>query len=670
MVSHLRWLGEVRAERLLGALELTVPVLPLDIPQVMRDYVGPEENPHGFSLVMMGGSGGETLHAVSTLDRLRPGITGVIAALVAELARHEVVAPLLKAPVPELGDEAAIAARHGAVHLALAVVTAAVVLRQVQVPLLGAEPPVVVGAALGAAVALLRGLPMPPAYAGALLAKRRAEYLLPRSSAGSVAVTDHRFALVEGAFPGVVEFSRNGLVEVVPGGVVVRTGVAEGHLAVHVRVLADPPDTVELEWWDEVVEVSWTAAQGFASVRGPGEAVTGSLRELTPPWPGDYRVRVHACGRDGEEDERYELVVWAAPAGPEVVHKRGDRLGHRLRGEPVPATDIPPQVGYRWVRKSWLSDAATVTAVAAGSPEEVLRGFGADPAVPVSARELAEQMDIDPWVSVLRVGDKVLAVEFNGYQGSYRPVLEPLSRLGRTASMFWNVNAVTRLSFARDGAVLAGFELGQDEPVDDPEVRAALDGLDLGNYRDRVEKGLVAVERFTGLRLRPEDLDRLVEADVGYRILPYLPELYPEARLPDGARRFAGHGPLGEDTDLLAFLPEQALRELAWQAATEAAVHVGLAENPAVTDSLAARRLGPEADTLARTSQLRGHGQHHWMWMTLHRATNPDPLAAAIGALDAARYALGGNAADLLDRARATLRAQTPNQHLSDRRED
>ena len=40
------------------------------------------------------------------------------------------------------------------------------------------------------------------------------------------------------------------------------------------------------------------------------------------------------------------------------------------------------------------------------------------------------------------------------------------------------------------------------------------------------------------------------------------------------------------------------------------------------------------------------------MWMTLHRATNPDPLAAAIGALDAARYAVGAAAADLLDRAR------------------
>ncbi len=37
--------------------------------------------------------------------------------------------------------------------------------------------------------------------------------------------------------------------------------------------------------------------------------------------------------------------------------------------------------------------------------------------------------------------------------------------------------------------------------------------------------------------------------------------------------------------------------------------------------------------------------------MSLHHATNPDPLAAAIGSLDAARYAVAGQASELLSQA-------------------
>jgi hypothetical protein len=64
---------------------------------------------------------------------------------------------------------------------------------------------------------------------------------------------------------------------------------------------------------------------------------SGLARPATPPRPGDYRLRVHARGRDdADEDEGYELAVWPAPAAPAIVHKRTDRLGYRLRGEPVP----------------------------------------------------------------------------------------------------------------------------------------------------------------------------------------------------------------------------------------------------------------------------------------------------------------------------------------------
>ncbi len=646
-LSHLRSLGDPVSERLLGALELTLDELTFDVPDVLvRLIPGEEANPRSFGIMTAGGAGGETLIAVGLLDQLRRGVSGTIVAVVAELAGREDLASLLK-PGPEVAGEEELAAQHGAVHLALALAAAAVILRQVGAPLLGGKPAAVVGVALGAVSALLRESPMPPAYAAALLEKRRAEYLLPSSSSGSADVAGHRFTLSERPVTGDLDFSGNGLVVAAPGGVAVRTGLADGQVRVGVQILEGPPEGVDVDWWDEVVELGWRAERGDAVL---GES--SHQRPKTPPWPGEFRVRVHAIGRDGEEDERYELMLWEAPPAPEIVHKHSDRLGYEVRGEPVPEREIPPHVGYRWIRKSALADAATVTLVAGASPADVLRGFGADPAEPVSGRELAEELGIDPWVVVLRVEGGVLAVEFNGFQASYRPVLEPVSLAGRTASLYWNINGVTRLSFADKGSVLAHFELGHAGLIEEPLVNAALDGLDLDGYRDRLEMALVAVERFTGFRMRPEDIERMTQADVAYRILPHLPELYPEARNADGSRRFPGDGPLGADTDLLAFLSEGTLRDLAWYAASMAAEHAGVAGEPAVSATLAERRLTPDAEILARKAQLQAHAGQSWLWQTIHRASNPDPLAAAIGAVDAARYAVGTSAADLLDHLR------------------
>ncbi|GAB2795761.1 DUF6461 domain-containing protein [Amycolatopsis magusensis] len=422
-------------------------------------------------------------------------------------------------------------------------------------------------------------------------------------------------------------------------------------MTVLTRVLEGPPDEVELDWWDEVVEISWRAEEGDAKL---GDST--SPRPIAPPWPGDFRVRVHAIGRDGEESERYELVLWQAPQGPDTVHKRGDRLGYVVRGEPVPDIEAPPEAAYRWIRESMLGEAATVTVVRGASAAEVLRGFGADPAEPESAQKLAQEFALDPWVAVLPVEGGVLAVEFNGYQGSHRPVLEPLSRTGRTASLFWNVNALTRLSFADNGNVLASFELGHAETVNDPEVVQAMAGLDFAGYRDRLGKGLVAIERYTGYQLREEDVERLVQENVAYRILPHLPELYREARNPDGSRKFPGGGPLDADTDRLAFMSEETLRDLAWWAASTAAEYAGVAADPVIAAVLAERQLSPQAQLWARRSRLRAHRDHAWLWQAIHNATNPDPLAAAIGALSAARYAAAPEGENLLERARQMVR--------------
>src|SRR6185295_7031075 len=137
-----------------------------------------------------------------------------------------------------------------------------------------------------------------------------------------------------------------------------------------------PPPPAEPEW-DEVVEVSWSANVGPASVIGPNAPGEPRLLQQTPPWPGDYRLRVQAQGRDDiEDDETYELVVWAAPAAPEVVHRRTDRLGHQLRGQPVPARVDRPELAYRWIKETPFSEAATITVITGSTADDVLRAFG------------------------------------------------------------------------------------------------------------------------------------------------------------------------------------------------------------------------------------------------------------------------------------------------------
>jgi hypothetical protein len=80
-----------------------------------------------------------------------------------------------------------------------------------------------------------------------------------------------------------------------------------------------------------------------------------------------------------------------------------------------------------------------------------------------------------------------------------------------------NVNALTRLSFAEGGQVLASFE--PPEGIDaGPAVGAALDGLDFDDYRNKEGKGLVAVERFTGRGIIGQDLDQIQAADIAFRI--------------------------------------------------------------------------------------------------------------------------------------------------------
>jgi hypothetical protein len=511
--TALRALGPLLAERLLGALELSGDGIVVDLPTGAADWLATPDRT-GIRGAFVSGSGdSETIRAVTLVDAGRPGATDLIVELAETLRRHDTVAPLLTEETSGPADEATIAARHGTVHLALTMVVAAAVARALNYPVIRSAP-AVVGMALGAAAVILADAPMPAAYADAQLAARQAKYLYPHVMSGSAEVTGHQFALAEGPVPAdETDFAANGLVASVTGGAVIRTGAAQGQVRVALRVLAEPPTQVALAGWDEVVEISWTARTGSATVSGTPR-VGRPRSAATPPWPGGYRVRVHAQGRDGDDAEQYELIVWSAPAAPQLVHKQTDALGHRLRGEPEPVREVAADAAYWWIEYSWVEMAATITVVTGLSAEEVLRAFGADPA---STESLVDTSPgVEPMVAVLPIDGAVLAVEDNGWRATDAGVLRRLSARGRAASMYWNVNGLTRLSFARDGELLAGFELG--EPVDPSDLSDVLAGLDFTDYRHGDAKGLTAVARFTGHDFGPEHLDRIRAADVVYPI--------------------------------------------------------------------------------------------------------------------------------------------------------
>ncbi|MFI7672242.1 DUF6461 domain-containing protein [Actinophytocola sp. NPDC049390] len=503
-------LGGLLTERLLGALELTVDRLVVDIPPDLVSGLTPFTGTT-FGMAWMGEKSATEL-PVALVEKVHPGAADLVVSLV------DTLRDMASRP-DATGDEEAIAAQHGAAHLALAVAVSTAVLRSLGTEV-AAETPAIIGVALGAAAIVLPTVPKPHAYAAAVLEQTRAGYLMPRSSTESALVTDHRFWFTEGAEPETVDFSANGLVTAVQDGVVIRTGTAEGRVSVSTEIRTGPPDELDLTHWDDVVEISWTAPRGGALMHGAGSKGGRQPRWLAPPWPGDYRVRVHVSGRDGDDVLQHRLVIWQAPAAPEVVHKKTDRLGHRLRGEPEPPLVIPPYADHRWIEKGPLCVAATITVVHGLTPDEVVSAFGADPAAPVSIEQTAGQPSRrlggypEQLVAVLAVDDVVLAVEDNGFQGADQGTLKALSRNGKAASLYWNVNANFQFAIAERGElVYAG------DPRDTPGA-PHMEDLDIDDFRHRNAKGLTALARATGRAVTAADIAAIHAADRAYVLEP------------------------------------------------------------------------------------------------------------------------------------------------------
>ncbi|WP_237526968.1 DUF6461 domain-containing protein, partial [Streptomyces sp. SID337] len=173
----------------------------------------------------------------------------------------------------------------------------------------------------------------------------------------------------------------------------------------------------------------------------------------------------------------------------------GDNDNHRMTS-PEQLDELLTDLG--------LQEAATFTAVRGDDEDAVIRAFGGDPAHarPMLLHDLREQYDDGEYILVSRSGATIVVVEYNNFQGSREEVLRPLSRLGRTASAFWNVNAVSRLSLAEDGLLSSVLDMVVPEDPFGARPDAwepLLDGLTLG-VGGSWGAGLAAVERATGAR--------------------------------------------------------------------------------------------------------------------------------------------------------------------------
>lgn len=144
------------------------------------------------------------------------------------------------------------------------------------------------------------------------------------------------------------------------GGAHVYTGTHTGEISVTVE-LHDQPPPLDIDYWQDVVEVSVPAPTGQLRVGGlTAETETESLLpSLSHAGPGTYRLRVHARGRDGaaSADESHDgeaageyadddsdgaedhtdptdeflIAVWPAPEAPAIHHRLTGAFGAELR---------------------------------------------------------------------------------------------------------------------------------------------------------------------------------------------------------------------------------------------------------------------------------------------------------------------------------------------------
>jgi len=314
-----------------------------------------------------------------------------------------------------------------------------------------------------------------------------------------------------------------------------------------------------------------------------------------------------------------------------------------------------------WVHDSEIGEAGCVTFVAGADVASVARGFGgrAGDVTTMTLRDVDARPGED-LVAVRSLGPWVLAVEINGWQGSRAEVLARISRGTRAVSAFWNVNALTRFSYAVEGRVLTAFEAMSPDSRQGGEPDA-LEATRVGlPWDDFVPAMLALVSRVTGERLTRDMLSG------EFQVFPIEPRA--EEIRPDVSPEYEG---LTYDDPPLAWALRKAdgrqLSAVSWYAARRAVTEAGLASDPAIATLLPADRTWPGeshpasealdhlATTLEKAAGRSAQGDRtsaarFWAVTALREALNPVPLAAAFRAIPAAFTGvelLGGQADEL-----------------------
>ena len=155
-------------------------------------------------------------------------------------------------------------------------------------------------------------------------------------------------------------------------------------------------------------------------------------------------------------------------------------------------------VGYDWVDEL---EAFCFTAVVGLDRGETVRRLGGDPdrSQPRTFDECFWKADGPQWAQVAAVDTGVLVAEHNGWRGE--ETVEMLSRGGRLACFFRNVQAVMHFVYAVDGRVVAEFDPLMYRHPDCQAIASELDGLRFGLFAAE-SSALSLLQRLTGVHVR------------------------------------------------------------------------------------------------------------------------------------------------------------------------
>jgi hypothetical protein len=209
---------------------------------------------------------------------------------------------------------------------------------------------------------------------------------------------DHSLYVVavdQGLFGGEVDASAtNGLLDLVEGRLVVKTGLDYGRVALRVETWRSAPD-LDLDEWDDVVEVGLRTADGLIELAELLEGPPRGMPNLATGGAGNYRLRVSVRGRDdafaGRGEELHRVQCWPAePTGPAdtLCHKLTDQLGRHARGE-VPPTPLRP-----WEVAAVVAMHEFVAAVSRATADEPTTTVTATAAFPFSRRKMFTQVTL------------------------------------------------------------------------------------------------------------------------------------------------------------------------------------------------------------------------------------------------------------------------------------